>query len=744
MKKTILLITLGLANLLGSAQQKLLTVEDAVLKQRTALAPERMLQLQWIPETTQFCYVTKKQGKEVWVIEQASNFLKDTVLDIDEFSLVVRNLLKDEKAILRFPAVTWVNPSAFRFALNNGWYFFNLKNKTITLLAKAPKEAEDLDFEPLTNKLAYTLNNNLFVNQNGSVEDASVTNLAGQLISKKDMITSDGNTTGTINGKVVHRNEFGINKGTFFSPKGTRIAYYKLYEHMVTDYRLMHVNYGDSNHTLLLKPNSFESLRYPMAGNKSHEAHLYIYDFEKKRNLEVKTTGDPEQYLTNIAWSLNEDYLYVAILNRAQNEMKMNMYDGVTGEFIKTLFTETHPKYVEPEKPMIFLKNEPGKFIWFSERDGYNHLYLYNNKGEMLKQLTKGKNAVTDIIGFEPKGTALFYNATSADGLSKMAYKLDLKTNKINVINGLEGQHNTLINEDGQYALDLLSSISIPRRVTLFDTKGKELGLLLNAPNPLTDFKACAIRLFSILSTDKLVSLNCRMILPAGFDSTKKYPVIVYLYGGPHAQMVTNNWLGNSDMWLYYMAEQGFITFTIDNRGSMNRGLEFENAVYRHLGKIEMEDQLAGVNYLKKLRYVEPTRMGVFGWSFGGFMSTSLMTKAPDVFKVGVAGGPVIDWRMYEIMYTERYMDSPQENPEGYADADLINYAKNLKGKLLLIHGTNDNVVLWQHTLTYLKKCVDEGIQIDYFVYPGHEHNVLGADRVHLMKKITMYFKENL
>ncbi|MDP1728344.1 MAG: DPP IV N-terminal domain-containing protein [Bacteroidota bacterium] len=743
MKKLTFLFILILNHLVVFAQQKMLSVDEVVMKQRSSLAPERLAQLQWIPQSNQFTYIGKKEGKEVLIVEKAETLVKDTLLTIDEFSMVVRNLLKNEKPITKFPAITWINTSAFRFLYNNSCYFFDLNGKTISLLASAPKEAEDLDFEPLTNKLAYTINNNLFVNVNGKPEDVPVITTDGQVVNKKDMITNDG-TYGIVNGKAVHRNEFGINKGTFFSPKGTRIAYYKLYEGMVPDYKLMEINSNDSNHKNLTRPTSFQSIKYPMAGNKSHEAHVYIYDFARKRNLEVVTTGDAEQYLTNIAWSLNEDYLYIAIVNRAQNEMTMNMYDGTTGVFIKTLFTETHPKYVEPEKPMVFLKSDPNKFIWFSERDGYNHLYLYNHKGELLNQLTKGKNAVTDIIGFDPKGTFLIYNATSEDGLSKIAYKLDLKTLKSIAINGLEGQHNTLVNDEGTYALDQLSSTSIPRRVTLFDTKGRELSLLLNAKNPIGDYKSCNIKIFSIPSTDKLVKLNCRMILPPGFDSTKKYPVIVYVYGGPHAQMITNNWLGGADMWLYMMAQQGYITFTLDNRGSMNRGLEFENAIHRHFGKIEMEDQLAGVSYLKNQKYIDPTRLGVFGWSFGGFMSTGLMTKTPETFKVGVAGGAVIDWRMYEIMYTERYMDSPQENPDGYADADLTNYAKNLKGRLLLIHGTNDNVVLWQHTLTFLKKCVDEGVQADYFVYPGHEHNVLGPDRVHLMKKITIYFKDFL
>jgi dipeptidyl-peptidase-4 len=233
------------------------------------------------------------------------------------------------------------------------------------------------------------------------------------------------------------------------------------------------------------------------------------------------------------------------------------------------------------------------------------------------------------------------------------------------------------------------------------------------------------------------------MFFPPQFDSTQKYPVLVYLYGGPRVQMVTNSWLGGTDMWLYYMAQQGYIVFTLDNRGSAYRGIDFEQATFRKLGTVEREDQQEGVSFLKKQRYVNSSRMGIFGWSFGGFMSIGMMTRTNE-FKAGVAGGPVIDWNLYEIMYTERYMDKPQQNPEGYKDADLTNYVKNLKGKLMLIHGTDDDVVLWQHSLTYLKKCVDEGVQVDYFVYPEHKHNVLGKDRVHLMQKVTDYFKQNL
>jgi dipeptidyl-peptidase-4 len=234
------------------------------------------------------------------------------------------------------------------------------------------------------------------------------------------------------------------------------------------------------------------------------------------------------------------------------------------------------------------------------------------------------------------------------------------------------------------------------------------------------------------------------MIYPANFDSTKKYPSITYTYNGPHVQLVTNTWLGGADMWLFYLAQEGYVVFTIDGHGSGNRGMAFEGGIHRQLGTLEIADQIKGNTYLRSLPFIDPDRMGINGWSFGGFMTTSLMTRTPGKYKVGVAGGPVIDWSYYEVMYTERYMDTPQENPDGYKTACLLNYVEKLQGKLLLIHGTSDDTVVWQHSLMYLKQCVDKGVLVDYFAYPGHLHNVLGPDRVHLMKKMTDYFKSNL
>ncbi|MCX6186364.1 MAG: DPP IV N-terminal domain-containing protein [Bacteroidetes bacterium] len=670
MKKITILLLVGLWVISAFAQNKELSIDEAVLKGRTTLAPERLAQLQWIPNTNTFSYIGKKNGYEILLVVNTSNLKRDTALTIEEFNSSYFNITADSKKIERFPAITWESKSSFRYTYENAIYQFDVSKKQSILLVKAPKEAEDLEYEPKTKRLAYTLNNNLFYADEATTKANNTKDSNKDYgFSKEDMLTHDGNYE-MVYGKAVHRNEFGIVKGTFWSPTGNKLAYYQMNQSAVADYT---INHNESNENTR-KTATAEKIKYPMAGTANHVVKLFFYDFEKKRTLEVKTENNVDQYLTNIAWSPDEEYIYIAIINRNQWEMKLNMYDGKTGAFIKTVFKEQNEKYVEPEKPIYFMKDNPKSFLWLSERDGYNQLYLYNRSGEMVKQLTHGNKPISDYLGTDAKGNVAYYMAFSENGLDK---HLD-------------------------------------------------------------------IHIFSISSRDNTTKLNCRTILPYNFDSTKKYPVLVYVYGGPHAQMITNSWLAGADLWLYYMAQKGYIIFTMDNRGSSNRGFEFESATYRKFGEVEMQDQLAGVDYLIKQKYVDANRIGVYGWSFGGFMTTSLMTRSPGVYKVGVAGGPVIDWRMYEIMYTERYMDTPKENPEGYKTADLTNYVKNLNGKLLLIHGTSDNVVLWQHTLTYLQKCIDEGVLVDYFVYPGHEHNVLGKDRVHLMKKITQYFKENL
>ncbi|MES2381988.1 MAG: DPP IV N-terminal domain-containing protein [Bacteroidota bacterium] len=736
MKKIFLLLSLAIVGF-SYAQNQTLSIDDAILKGRTTLAPERLSQMMWKPDNKTISYVGKKNGKEVLIYINTPGLTRDTVLTIEDFYSSFYSIMPEEKKLERFPFFSWLDNNTMLYNYNNTMYVYNLSSKKTSLKVKMPGTAENLDYEKINNRIAYTVGNSLYVSDITSKDVLTDYQKRGKKegIVQTDLVSGQDGGFGLVVGKTVHRSEFGISKGTFWSPKGNKLAYYKMNESMVTNYGLMQFE---------SKPSGIENIKYPMAGAKSHEVKLYFYDFTKKRNIEVETGGPAEQYLTNIAWSPNEDYLYIAVVNRAQNEMKMNMYDGLTGKFIKTIFIETHDKYVEPEKPVLFVKNNEKQFIWQSERNGFNNLYLYERGGKLLKQLTNLKQHISEVLSFDATGNNLYFMAFSADGMNKYLYSVEIKTSKVTQHTKIEGIHTPLVSDDGVYIVDNFSNLTTPRQIILSDNKGRLYGSIVNAINPIINYQSTEISLGKIKSTDGSTDLNYRLIKPANFDATKKYPCIVYVYGGPHAQMVTNSWLGQAELWMLAFAQQGYVIFTVDNRGSLNRGLTFENVTHRQLGKIEIADQLAGVSFLKQQSFIDSTKLGVYGWSFGGFMTTSLMTRTPDVFKVGVAGGAVIDWSMYEIMYTERYMDTPEENPEGYKENNLLNYTKNLKGRLLLIHGTNDDVVLWNHTLNYVKKSVDEGVLVDYAVYPTHAHNVLGPDRVHLFKKINQYFNDFL
>ncbi len=410
---------------------------------------------------------------------------------------------------------------------------------------------------------------------------------------------------------------------------------------------------------------------------------------------------------------------------------------------MKTLFQEQSDKYVEPQQTLLFFPNSNTDFIWQSQRSGYNHLFHYNVDSGLVAQLTKGNWLVTEVLGFNEKKKEIFYISTQDSPLERHLYKINWSNFKTQRLDHGTGMHSGVLSKDGTHLYDTYSNAITPRSVNLINTTTLKTKNILSSVNTLKNYERPEIKNVTLKAEDG-TPLYGKIILPTDFDANKKYPVIVYLYNGPHAQLVTDSFPASGNLWYEFMAQKGYIVFSMDGRGSSNRGLKFEQAIFRKAGETEMKDQLQGVAYLKSLPYVDAARMGIHGWSYGGFMTTSFMLKNPEVFKVGVAGGPVIDWNMYEIMYTERYMDSPQNNPEGYKQANLLDKVQNLKGHLLMIHGAQDNVVVWQHSMKFLKAAVDHGVQMDYFVYPGHEHNVLGKDRVHLMQKVTDYFDEYL
>ncbi len=694
-------------------QNKKLTLEQVTVKP-IGLYPQTLSQLKWRPGNNAYTYVESKDDRQNLVEREMNSDETKNILSVDQLNTAAVEAGLD--SIKRFPRYEWIDKNNIRFWQKTKLVKYNLEDTKAEILNTIDEKGENLDYTA-ENSAAYTIKNNLYISVNG----------------EQKQVTSDENE-GIVNGQAVHRNEFGITKGTFWSPKSNYLAFYRMDQTMVTDYPLVDIS---------TRPASVVNIKYPMAGMTSHQVTVGVYNIKNGNTVWLKTGEPKDQYLTCVTWGPEEKYIYIAHLNRDQNHMRLIKYDASTGEPVKTLFEEEDDKYVEPEHGLIFVKDNPDEFIWFSERDKWTHLYLYNTEGELIRKLTDGPWEVTEFDGFDEDGENIFITSTKESPIERHFYKIELDNAQLTKLTKDAGTHNVRKDENGEYFLDEFTSLTLPYEVRLFNEKGKDLQKVYSAEEPLKDYAIGKTRIFTIKDSAGY-DLYCRMITPPDFDSTKKYPVMVYVYGGPHVQLVNNRWLGGGSLWFNYMAENGYIVFTLDNRGSANRGLKFEQETFRHLGTAEIQDQATGVNYLKSLAYVDTARLGVFGWSFGGFMTTSLMTRTPDLFKVGVAGGAVIDWSYYEVMYTERYMDTPQANPEGYKESNLLNYVGNLKGKLLQVHGTMDPTVVWQHDLMFVKKAADLGIPLDYFPYPGQEHGVRGIDVFHLYQKITNYFNTNL
>lgn len=694
-------------------QDKVLDLTD--INTNPALYPKRLRNLAWRPETGELTYFKQGENDKLTAmdVKKGESY---TLLSLEDLQKAMPEGVEEMRYI---PSLEWKDANTVSFTHDMGVYTYNFTDKKAKFQVMMPHEGENYDLSSAYN-VAFTLDHNLYLATPGNSDHQEIPGVSGK-----------GSLDVTY-GEAAHRSEFGITKGTFWSPKGHKLAFFRQDQSMVSSYPLIDYMEDVAEHT---------PIKYPMAGQKSHHVTVGIYDLEKKSLLYLKTGEPKEQYLTNITWSPDEKEIYVAHVNRDQNHMELKAYDVATGQLLRTLFEEKDEEWVEPEHGPYFLDNQ--RFVWFSERDGYNHLYLYNTQGKLLKQLTKGNWIVTEILGKSEDNETLYLETTKESPLERHAYTLDIKKGILEKITSEKGMHGVQLSPDGKYFVDVLTNRTIPYKAQVFKTKnGKPQQDLYSSPNPLKDYKLGKVEVGTLKAEDD-TPLYYRLIKPANFEEGKKYPVLVYVYGGPHAQLITESW-ADGGLYLQHLAQQGFVVFTLDNRGSANRGLEFEQAIHRKLGEAEMSDQLRGVEFLKSLPYVDSERMGVYGWSFGGFMSTSLMTRHPEVFQCGVAGGPVINWEFYEVMYTERYMDTPEQNPEGYKKSNLLNYAGELKGKHLIIHGLQDNVVVPQHSRRFVRRCIQLGTFPETFFYPTHEHNVGGVDRAHLQTVITNFLKEHL
>lgn len=621
-------------------------------------------------------------------------------------------------------SLPWGDQKVITFRQGNYMIWYDFGQKKISNLFRLNEKAANLDFCKENGYVAYTVGSNLCIAHEGE-KDLQI-NPDEKKADPMDIVY----------GQAVHRNEFGIYKGTFWSPKGNCLAFYRMDQSMVTAYPQVNT----TTRIATLEPD-----KYPMAGMTSHKVTVGVYHIQSGKTVYLQA-GDPtDRYFTNISWSPDEKSIYVIELNRDQNHSQLVRYNAETGAKEAMLFEETHPKYVEPQHPIVFLPWDSNQFIYWSQRDGFHHLYLYNKEGQLIKQLTQGDWLVQDILGFNTARKEMIIASTEISPLQTNIFSLNAKTGKRTLLGQQDGTHSARLSASGTYLIDNFTSFNVPREISILPTNGKTGVNLLTATDPMKEqYNLPEITLGTIKAADGKTDLYYRLIKPVNFDPNKKYPAIIYVYGGPHAQLIHNNRFYDARGWDLYMAQKGYVMLTVDSRGSDNRGLEFENCTFRQLGVEEMKDQVEGAKFLQSLPYVNADKIGVHGWSFGGFMTTNLMLTYPEIFKVGVAGGPVIDWQYYEVMYGERYMDTPQTNPEGYKNSNLKLKAGNLKGRLEVIIGGADPTCVPQHSYTFLRACIDAGTHPDFFVYPEDGHNMMGRDRVHLHEHITRYFEDHL
>lgn len=685
------------------SERKLLTIEDVVLNRE--LSP-KTFPVQWVGQSDSYSTV---EGNNL-VATDARNNKKRTIITLEELNKLLSTDFK------RFPAYAWEDDNSLIVNAHSQRNVIDLKLKKVAAAYKIPVGANLTRQSGKGGIYAYTKDNNLYC-YDGEREH-QITNFEDKNI---------------VCGQSVSRNEFGISGGIFFSPDAKKIAFYQKDESRVTDFPLLDIN---------TRTGTLRNIKYPMNGMDSEHVSLGVYDIASGKTTYLNVTDfDAERYLTCITWSPDSERIYIQVLDRAQKNVHLNSYNASTGQIDKQILTEHNDRWVEPQYQLVFLQNDPSRFIYSTDnRDGFWNLYLCNNEGK-VERLTK---VDADVKYVAQDDKFVYYTSAEVSPAESHLFKVEISTGKTTRLTKEAGWHDPVMSQSGKFYLDTYSSLNVPRVVDLGRTDLKPSRELFRAEDPTVGYNFCNIELGKIKSADGKFDNFYRLIKPLDFDPSKKYPVILYVYGGPHSQMVKNNYQASLRRWEMYMAQHGYVVFVMDNRGTQNHGAEYEKAIHRQCGQAEMEDQMVGMRWLMSHDWVDQERIGVHGWSYGGYMTISLITNYPDVFKVGVAGGPVIDWKWYEVMYGERYMDNTHNNPEGFAKTSLINKATSLKGKLLICQGAVDNVVVWQHSLSFIRECIKNHVQVDYFPYPCAEHNVYGKDAVHLYQKITNYFEDYL
>ncbi len=612
--------------------------------------------------------------------------------------------------------------SIYRHSSQSIFYIYDLNSKT--LLNPVKEKVRYANLSPDNSKMAFVRNNDLYYYD---------------FKSKLELrITKDGKENAIINGATdwVYEEEFAIWKGFAWSPNSDKIAFYRFDETKVPEYEM--AIYG----TLYPKQNKF---KYPKAGEANSIVNIYVYDTKAELIAEVQTGNETDIYLPRMQWTQDNNILCVQRLNRLQNKLEILLADAKSGK-AKVILTEDNPFYIDITDNLSFLKD--GKsFLMSSERDGYNHIYLFDLKGKMIKQLTKGAFDVDDVFGVDEKNQKLYYSSSEVNAAERYVYVIGLNGKGKKQLSSGKGWHSASFNNDFTYYLDVVSTINTPPVYSLMNAQGKLVRTLEDNKALLGKLKEYKISNanFGTIKNELGQDMNHFTILPADFDSTKKYPVLMYVYGGPGSQTVMNRWSGGNYFWYQLFSQKGYIIVSVDGRGTGFKGEQYKKCTYLNLGKFEIADQIFAAKQLAKLSYVDPNRIGIWGWSFGGYMAALGLSKGNDIFKAAISVAPVTNWRYYDNIYTERFMRTPAQNGANYDDNSPINHVEKIKGKYLLIHGTADDNVHFQNTVEMVDAMIKKGVKFDSEFYPNKNHGIGGAKtRLHLYDRMTTFILNNL
>ncbi len=689
----------------------ILPIDKTILK-ADSLHPETLAQIQWRKNTNYFTFVRNDT-----LLQRNATLSK--ALPLITRRELNRLLNKHHiKMVAQFPEIEWISYRKFYFIVHNYYIKCDISSKTIETIIDIPTDASHIKIWHKYPRIAYIKDNNIYIaTQN-----------------KNNIQITRDTSTHIINGALPYKGAFNNVKRLKWSPDGKYLAFFR-------------INKTNAAKLPVLRTNSTNpSVRYKKGskvGDPISKVSIGVFHFDSKRTVLLKTGNSKTDLVTKFYWSPDSKSLFVCEMNRKQDLLQLNQYEIITGRRTRLLFSESNNKYIPPDYEMAFLRSNQNQFVWRSYKNDYSHLYIYNKNGLKIKQLTQGNWNVTDFIKSYTKDTYLFFLATKASPVERHLYRINKESGNLTRITQDTGTHNPLVSPSGAFVIDKYSNISTPQNISIIDSSGTVLQTIFSADNPLKDYDIGKVEISKFQGEDG-TDFYYRLIKPSGFSKDGRYPALVHAHKGPGRQMVQNKWLGGASLWDMYMSQGGYVIFTMDNYGSANRGLEFEQRIYKKLGMIETRNQRDGVDFLYDLPYVENDRIGVFGYGFGGYMSTLLMLRYPDVYRVGVAGAPVLNWKYADAIFTERYMGTPETNPQGYDRTNLLNYTDNLRGRLLIMQGLTDKRSSWNQSLRFIEKCIQNQRLVDMFMFPNQNHTITGENNLYFMKKVTQYFEDYL